>query len=258
MRTPYFNQLTFAACFVAFFVFIFASTSPAGSRFKALAGKLQYIYLTFDDGPLNGSENIDSVVLKERLQISVFIVGEQVDKSKRGDSYYKLYEANPFIEVYNHSYTHASNKYALFYRDPEKVLGDIQKNEQLLKLRFKIVRLPGRNMWRIGERKRNDGISGSAAADLLALNGYKLYGWDIEWQHNASTATPIQLVEEMENEIVSRLMNGNTFTRDHIVVLIHDEMFQEKWEVSKLKQLIDRLRTHENYVFEHIRYYPDN
>ena len=221
------------------------------------AEPLKYIYLTFDDGPLKGSENIDSVILGERLKISVFLVGEHAEKSKQLGTYYKLYEQNPFVEVYNHSYTHANNKYELFYSNPENVLADIQKNEQLLNLRYKIVRLPGRNMWRIGGRKRDDGISGSAAADLLEKNGYKVYGWDIEWQHNASNGTPVQSVDEMVKEIETRLESGNTFTQENIIILIHDEMFQKKWEESELKQLIDKMRLHQNYMFEHIRFYPD-
>ena len=91
---------------------------------------IKYIYLTFDDGPLNGSENIDSVVLAERLKISVFLVGEHAAASKQMGTYYKMYEQNPFVEAYNHSFTHANNKYALFYSNPQNVLADIQKNEQ--------------------------------------------------------------------------------------------------------------------------------
>ena len=218
---------------------------------------LKYIYLTFDDGPLNGSENIDNVILAERLKMSVFLVGENTERSKLLDNYYGLYEQNPFVETYNHSFTHAHGKYELFYKNPQNVLQDIQKNEQLLNLHYKIVRLPGRNMWRIGNRSKDDIESGSAAAYLLSKNGYKIYGWDIEWQHNAKAGTPIQSVDEMVKEIEYRLESGNTFTKDHIVILVHDEMFQKKWEESELKQLIDKLRTHENYVFEHIRFYPD-
>ena len=230
---------------------------PDSNKISIRKSPLKYIYLTFDDGPLNGSENIDSIILAERLKISVFLVGEHAEKSKELGNYYKLYEQNPFAEAYNHSFTHANGKYALFYSNPQNVLADIQKNEKLLNLRYKIVRLPGRNMWRIGDRKKDDEISGSAAADLLAKNGYKLYGWDIEWKHNSKDGTPIQSVDEMMNEIENRLENGNTFTQDHIVILIHDEMFQKKWEESELRQLIDKLKTHENYVFEHIRFYPD-
>jgi len=218
---------------------------------------LKYIYLTFDDGPLNGSENIDSIILAERLKISVFIIGEHAEESKRLGKYYKLYEQNPFVEVYNHTYTHANDKYVLFYSNPSNVLADIQKNERLLDLHYKIVRLPGRNIWRIGNRKKDDGVEGSSAADLLATNGYKLYGWDIEWQHHSQGGAPVQSVDLMAKEIESRLESGNTFTKGHIVVLIHDEMFQKKWEKSELRQLINILRTHDNYIFEHIRFYPD-
>ncbi|MFT3705304.1 MAG: polysaccharide deacetylase family protein [Agriterribacter sp.] len=231
--------------------------SPAINTFHS-AVLVKYIYLTFDDGPLNGSENIDSVVLAERLKISVFLVGEHALGNKRLDAYYNMYEQNPFVEAYNHSYTHANNKYTLFYSNPENVLADIKKNEQLLNLKFKIVRLPGRNIWRVGTRKRDDGVSGASSADLLAQNGYTLYGWDIEWQHR-SDGVPVQTVDEMEKEIVNRLESGNgNFTKDHIVILIHDEMFQKKWEESELKQLIDRLRQRDNYLFEHIRFYPKN
>jgi peptidoglycan/xylan/chitin deacetylase (PgdA/CDA1 family) len=224
---------------------------------KSNSSFIKYIYLTFDDGPLNGSENIDSVILAERLKISVFLVGEHAEKSRQLGTYYKMYEQNPFVEVYNHSYTHANDRYKLFYSDPKNVLTDIQKNEMILGLRYKIVRLPGRNMWRIGGRKKDDGISGASSADLLEQNGYKLYGWDIEWQHVAETGAPIQTVDQMLKIIESRLESGNTFTRDHIVVLIHDEMFQKKWEESELKQLIEKLRLHPDYMFEHIRFYPD-
>lgn len=219
---------------------------------------IKYIYLTFDDGPLNGSENIDSIILAERLKISVFLVGEHAELSKQLGTYYRLYEQNPFVEAYNHSFTHANNRYLQFYSNPQNVLADIQKNEQLLQLRYKVVRLPGRNTWRIGTRKKDDEVNSAAAADLLAKNGYKLYGWDIEWQHHPKDGSPVQSVEAMENEIVARLQNGNTFTKDHIVILLHDEMFQKKWEESELKALIDRLRTQDNFIFEHIRFYPNN
>jgi peptidoglycan/xylan/chitin deacetylase (PgdA/CDA1 family) len=220
---------------------------------------IKYIYLTFDDGPLEGSEHIDSVVLQERLKISVFLVGQLVMQNKKLQAYLEEYKTNPYIETYNHSYTHAGGKYKKFYSKPVSVLEDIQQDEAILGLHYKIVRLPGRNIWRIGKRRKDDagtGTSGSAAADTLAEHGYKLFGWDTEWQHRPSDGTPIQTVDEMVKDIESRLESGNTFTKDHIVVLIHDEMFRKTWEESELKQLIDKLRTHENYVFEHVRFYP--
>jgi peptidoglycan/xylan/chitin deacetylase (PgdA/CDA1 family) len=229
---------------------------------EAIAAKqvepVKYIYLTFDDGPLEGSEHIDSVVLQERLKISVFLVGQLVMKNKKLQAYLEEYKSNPYIEAYNHSYTHANGKYKKFYSAPVSVLDDIQQDEAVLGLHYKIVRLPGRNIWRLGKLRKDDaaaGSSGSAAADTLAAHGYKLFGWDTEWRHN-NDGTPIQSVDEMVKEIETRLDNGSTLTKDHIVVLIHDEMFRKTWEESELKQLVDKLRAHENYVFEHVRYYP--
>jgi len=217
---------------------------------------IKFIYLSFDDGPFKGSENIDSVILSEQLKISVFVVGRNAEASKRLGNYYKLYEQNPFVETYNHSFTHANGHYELYYSNPENVLADIQKNEKELNLKFKVVRLPGRNIWRLAGRKKDDGVSGSAAADLLAKNGYKIYGWDIEWRHHPG-GKPVQTVDEIKKEIETKLEDGNLFTKDHLVLLVHDEMFQKKWEESELKQLIDQLKQHENYIFEHLRFYPD-
>jgi hypothetical protein len=61
----------------------------------------------------------------------------------------------------------------------------------------------------------------------------------------------------MINEIDSRIEGGHTLTKDHIVILLHDQVFEKNREKSELKQLIDKLRTREYYVFEHIRFYPD-
>lgn len=216
----------------------------------------KYIYLTFDDGPLEGSERIDSVVLAEKINISVFLVGIVEEQSKLLQSYVKLYEENPYIDMYNHSYSHANDKYHLYYTNPENVLADIQKNDELYGFKYKIVRLPGRNMWRIGDKKRDDISSGSTSADLLAENGYKVFGWDVEWQHNPKNGSPIQSASEMAKLIERLFSDKESFTPGPVVVLMHDEMFKAGWEASELKALMDELRKDAAYVFEHIRSYP--
>ncbi|HZK70388.1 MAG TPA: hypothetical protein VFD03_02570, partial [Clostridia bacterium] len=79
-----------------------------------------------------------------------------------------------------------------------------------------------------------------------------------EWQHHAEDGTPIQSVDEMYRQIMQQLNSRKTFTKNNIVVLLHDEMFQRRWEESDLKQLIDRLRKDKNIVFEQLRFYPQN
>lgn len=215
-----------------------------------------YIYLTFDDGPLNGSENINDIILKEKIKISVFMVGEHVIKDKQMDTYAKYYDQNPYIDEYNHSYTHANNHYEAFYDNVQKSVNDILYNQSLLKLPYKIVRLPGRNMWRLNGKSKNDLSNGIQTADQLSKLGYKVMGWDIEWQHRDSDGTPIQPIDVMYKSVQKLCGSGNTFTKNNVVMLIHDEMFQKSWEESELKGLIDLLRTDPNYVFEQMRFYP--
>ena len=64
---------------------------------------------------------------------------------------------------------------AMFYKNPESAYQDFVKNENVLHMKTKLVRLPGRNMWRIGGRTINDETSGAAVADLLAKNGYSSF-----------------------------------------------------------------------------------
>lgn len=105
-----------------------------------------HIYLSFDDGPLEGSEDIDDAVRVEKIKINVFVVGYYVRAVPRMRNYFQLYENNPYIELGNHSYSHAHDEYRLFYQDPESVYQDFIKNERVLQLKSKLARLPGRNM----------------------------------------------------------------------------------------------------------------
>ena len=107
------------------------------------------------------------------------------------------------------------------YSRANKLVADIVKNQELLKLQDKIVRLPGRNMWRIDGRSKNDGASGIETADGLSKLGYKVIGWDLEWSHHPKDGTPVQSVQTIYKSIVNQLENKKTFTKDNIVVLIH-------------------------------------
>lgn len=215
-----------------------------------------HIYLTFDDGPLNGSENINDIVLKEKIKISVFMVGEHVIKDKQMDTYAKYYDENPYIDEYNHSFTHANNHYEAFYNNVGKSVKDIVYNQSVLKLPYKIVRLPGRNIWRLDGRSKNDVTNGIQTADQLAALGYKVVGWDVEWQHRPADGTPVQTVNEMYTSVQKFCSSDKTFTKNNVVILLHDEMFQKSWEESELKGLIDLLRANPGFSFEQMRFYP--
>jgi len=218
---------------------------------------LKHIYITFDDGPLDGSEDIDDAVRKEKIDVNVFVVGEHVLRDMRLKNYYKLYENNPYIEIGNHSFTHAHNRYKKFYLTPSVVVADFQKCQTDLKIPTDYARLPGRNQWRLKNVYSNDIISGASSADSLYRHGYKVFGWDVEWQHDGETGDPIQTVDQMVALIEKKLNNHTTMRPNNLVLLAHDEMFRNGWEESELKQLIDKLKAKGNYSFDHLSSYPD-
>jgi len=215
------------------------------------------IYLTFDDGPLEGSEDINDAVTKEQIKINVFVVGQHALSNEKMKNYYQLYLDNKLIEVGNHSFSHAHNQYKKFYEDPQAVLQDFLKCQDQLKIPNKYARQPGRNQWRLKDTSANDVSSGMKSADLLFQNGFRVFGWDIEWEHDGKTGTPIQTVDDMVELIEKKLKDRKTLRSGHLVLLSHDEMFRNGWEESELKELITRFKAKGNYRFEHLSNYPE-
>src|SRR5690606_26608386 len=154
------------------------------SIYQELNKKEKHIYLTFDDGPLIGSSAIDSIITSKNTKISTFLVGKHASMSKRLMRDFDRYLHNPLVECYNHSYTHAGNKFHVFYSNPDLAVADFEKCEISLGLKHKIVRMPGRNIWLFDNVRRVDLTSGAQTADLLGANGYRIYGWDVEWKIN--------------------------------------------------------------------------
>lgn len=218
-------------------------------------GDGKYIYLTIDDGPLYGGNYIDSVVTVHQVKTNLFVVGSAVDGSQRFKKYYDKFTENKHIEIYNHSYSHANHKYANFYKNPDLVLQDFQKNQSQLAISHKVARLPGRNLWSVGNRTRNVEQSGSTSAALLAAEGYDVYGWDVEWDYDSKDYVPKQTVDELVEKINTVYENKRTFTAGHVVVLMHDQMFSKMNDKNDLGELITKLKN-KGYEFEYMTAYP--
>ena len=213
----------------------------------------KHIYLTIDDAPLNGSMYIDSVISAAKVKTSIFIVGNPIHGSGKFKKYHETLKENRYIELYNHSYSHANHRYAGYYKEPEQVVSDFEKNMTEFNLRHHIARLPGRNLWHLGERKKNYKQTGAEAASLLAEKGYKIFGWDIEWKYDAKNYSPQQTVEELIEEIENA---SGTFTPNHTVLLMHDQMFGKINEKNNLAELIEKL-LERDFTFEYLSDYPD-
>jgi len=56
----------------------FVSSCSAPGLKTAGEKPLYHVYLTFDDGPLEGSEDVDNAVRAEKVKINVFVVGSYI------------------------------------------------------------------------------------------------------------------------------------------------------------------------------------
>lgn len=216
----------------------------------------KHIYFTFDDGPLRGSAAIDSIAKARNIKINVFLVGKHANMSKGLKRDFQKYYDNPLVECYNHSYTHANNKFTTFYSNPVSAFDDFAKNEHDLKLQHKIIRLPGRNIWIYDDIRRIDLQSGASTADMLYGSGYKIYGWDVEWKIHGLTGKPLQSVTEIYNRLRNYMNNKTSQEPNNVVLLMHDDMFQNKKGQALLSSLIDTIQKSTDYKFEFMRDFP--
>lgn len=213
------------------------------------------IYITFDDGPNKGTAGVLRQVQQDSIPASFFIVGTHTDDSPPQRATWKKLQADSTIELCNHGYSHAGNRYSRYYRNPAAVVKDIRRNQELLQLKNRIVRMPGRNAWRIGSIRYTDIAASKAAIDSVQKAGYDVMGWDLEWSYDANMellVTPEQLIAQMHNMLAA----GTTKTKEHLIVLAHDQAFQTKGALALLHRFFILIKANPDYELALASTYP--
>ena len=214
------------------------------------------IYLTFDDGPLNGTSNILDVVQAEQVPVTLFMVGMHAETNAANRALLQRAKSMPLVTIGNHSYSHAYNHYRHFYGDTEGVVADMFMANAVLGLRPAVrARLPGRDVFRLPDYSKDDNSLGLAEAgredpdyEFVAASGFWLYGWDHEWVHESS-GKPVQSVDHLVSEIDHLFAYGHFAKPNKLILLMHDEMFQDAFDgKAKLTALITALRLR-HYAF---------
>lgn len=214
------------------------------------------IYLTFDDGPNKGTDSVVSILQETQAPASLFVIGEQVYGSRaQTASWQNLLQCNN-LEVCNHSYTHAHNQFVKFYGDPAAVVHDFERCADSLQLTNHIARTPGRNIWRTSTISVTDLDKTQAAADSVQQGGFTLVGWDVEWHYTPPNLLLRESADEMLRQIDSLLANGKTRQKDHLVLLAHDQTFEDRKDAASLRYLIQQLQLRGDYELEKISLYP--
>ena len=82
----------------------------------------------------------------------------------------------------------------------------------------------GRDIWALDNKSFGLRENGGKTAAILHDNGYKVYGWDVEWEHSGKTAAPKKSPQAMLAIIDTLFANGSMLTKNHLVFLGHEEM----------------------------------
>jgi peptidoglycan/xylan/chitin deacetylase (PgdA/CDA1 family) len=233
-----------------------AAASGPGAPMKLDSTK-RYIYLTWDDSPQPpGTINCKRVFHEEGVKATFFAVGfNEVGPLKKRivDS---LRNAYPEFLMANHSFSHGfKNQYGKFYSPSmtDSALQDFLKNQDLLKVPVKIVRMPGNNTW-----ASNGNITGQKATNGVVKGldslGYKIIGWDVEWHEKGKY--PQESVTELVKLINQKFEDGNTVEQNALVILSHDRLFEKPQYIDSLRKLIQVLKSDKRNAFETIDHYP--
>ena len=274
---------------------LFLSTRPAladnGANVQVKNGctetqadcQKQTVYLTFDDGPLGGTDDVLRILEAEGVKGTFLMVGfhtyvinkGQLSESPwRKEQVQKAYSNQALFLVGNHSWLHPDNgfyptKNLTWYYAPEQateVLKDYDHNDERLsevigiaKTQFVFSRLPGKDTWRLpGDPPDNDG-SGAEAADLLAQHGYQIYGWDgVEWKFypdGNNGRRPAETADDVFKKIKPAFETSRK--KNKVILLMHDDMFRNSnGDDVKLQQLIQLLKG-KGYEFDLLSHYAN-
>lgn len=217
----------------------------------------KYVYLTFDDGPQNGTENCFEVCKKMNIKASFFMVGAHASSASPSikNWVYTVRNAYPQSLLCNHSQTHANGRYRYFYQHPFMAKEDFFTAQKTLQVPFKIIRLPGNSAWVLNNEIKSSTLV-RATCNLLDSSGYNVIGWDTEWNFDHKTANPIQSADKMASEVINVLEGKHTHKKNHVVILTHDRMFRNEAFADSLTKMISILKNNTNYIFETVDHYP--
>ncbi|MBP9105064.1 MAG: polysaccharide deacetylase family protein [Chitinophagaceae bacterium] len=235
---------------------IFEKTKLNTASLAKPAKPKKKIYLTFDDGPNKGTMKVLQTVKEENIPVSFFIVGQHVFDSPTQTAAWQDMKKDTSIELCNHSYTHASGRYSKFYEDSTLVIKDFEKSANSLSFTNNVTRMPGRNAWRIDSINHTDIKASEKTIDAVNRAGFAVMGWDIEWTFDHKTFAPDENTELLLRKMQNMLDASTTKTPGHLVLLAHDQAFQNEEDIEKLQQFFRQLKNNPQYEFVLASNYP--
>lgn len=208
-------------------------------------GHGKYVFLTFDDGPSNGTEEILKILKDKQVKATFFVLGSSIEKDPKRQEFLKD-EIKNGNAIANHSYSHnfktlyPHNKLNIdVFMDEFNRTNDIMKNVLGEEFNCRVLRMPGG----YGSRKYYKDPSLQEFDKILEENGIVNVDWNAL---NGDAEGRKYSTEEMMNYI-KKTSNG----KNHVVVLMHDTAGKEN-TIKILPEVIDYFKS-EGYEFKTIK-----
>ncbi len=215
----------------------------------------RYIYLTFDDGPQNGTKACLEICRNMGVKATFFMVGRHANSAATKKLVSEIHDAYPQMLLSNHSSSHANGHYKYFYLHPRMAQQDFLYAQRTLHVPYKIIRLPGNNAWvRKDVEKASDLVR--PVCRLLDSAAYNVIGWDLEWCFNHKNSNPIQSPQRLANQVDTAFANGKVHAKNHMVILTHDRMFRNPNYMDSLAKFINIIKKDPRNIFETVDHYP--
>ncbi|MBQ2801823.1 MAG: polysaccharide deacetylase [Lachnospiraceae bacterium] len=182
------------------------------------------VYLTFDDGPSTGTEEILAILRQYNVKATFFVVGKEDEYSM--EMYEKIVEEGHTLGM--HSYSH---QYSTIYQSVEDFAKDIERLEKLLKEAtgedVKLFRFPG------GSSNLVSNIGMQEFIKYLNDEGITYFDWNV----SSGDATSKSLEPEA---LIQNVIQDVGIYRNS-VVLMHDAVDKPN-TVEALPMLLEELQ----------------
>lgn len=198
---------------------------------KDPAYKKKVVYLTFDDGPSENTEEILDILDKYDVKATFFVTGNHPEYN---DMLERAYEEGHSIGL--HSYSH---DYATVYSSVDAYFEDLEKISDMVKdvtgEESKLIRFPGGSSNLISANY-TEGIM-SELTEMVQEEGYKYFDWNVDSSDASGNNVSVdQLVE-----------NSTASEEQYINLLLHDTAAKD----TTIKALPKIIKYYKNkgYIF---------
>lgn len=193
-----------------------------------------HVYLTFDDGPSDNTDQILDILKEYNVKATFFVVGKS---EKYTPLYRRIVEEGHSIGM--HSYSH---RYSEIYQDVESFGQDMKRLQQLIYDKTGVIS----NIYRFPGGSSNT-VSKVDMGELIAYlggQGITYYDWNVS-SHDADNNNGELTVDDIVESVT-----GNIQTRDNSIVLMHDAN-DKRLTVEALPIIIEKLQ-----AMDHVEILP--